>query len=98
MQSSAVGENVITDLRTILEDALERIKSEIFGSGPGSGEPGSGAESGAGGSGAGGSGSGTGHEAPEQKGPGAAEASEPADTSAGDTPPAGDAGKPTGQD
>ena len=98
MQSSSTGENVISDLRTILEDALERIKSEIFGSGPGSGEPGSGAESGAGESSAGGSGSGTGHEAPEQKGPGAAEASEPADTSAGDTPPAGDAGKPTGQD
>ena len=35
MQSSAVGENVITDLRTILEDALERVKSEIFR--PGSG-------------------------------------------------------------
>ena len=33
MQSSAAGENVITDLRTILEDALERIKSEIFGAG-----------------------------------------------------------------
>jgi hypothetical protein len=33
MQSSAAGENVISDLRTILEDALERIKSEIFGSG-----------------------------------------------------------------
>ena len=32
MQSSEVGENVITDLRTILEDALERIKTEIFGS------------------------------------------------------------------
>jgi len=32
-QSSAVGENVISDLRTILEDALERIKSEIFGVG-----------------------------------------------------------------
>ena len=31
MQSSAVGENVITDLRTILEEALERIKTEIFG-------------------------------------------------------------------
>jgi hypothetical protein len=26
-----VGENVITDLRTILEEALERIKTEIFG-------------------------------------------------------------------
>jgi DNA-binding PadR family transcriptional regulator len=38
MQSSAVGENVISDLRTILEDALERIKSEIFGAGRG-GEP-----------------------------------------------------------
>ena len=82
MQSSSAGENVISDLRTILEDALERIKSEIFGSGPGSGE----------------TGSGTGHEAPDQKGPGAAEASEAAATSEGDTPPAADAGKPTGQD
>ena len=33
MQSSFVGENVISDLRTILEDALNRIKSEIFGAG-----------------------------------------------------------------
>lgn len=33
MQSSVVGENVITDLRTVLEDALERNKSEIFGPG-----------------------------------------------------------------
>ena len=32
-QSTTTGENVISDLRTILEDALERIKSEIFGSG-----------------------------------------------------------------
>ena len=32
-QSTVAGENVIGDLRTILEDALERIKSEIFGSG-----------------------------------------------------------------
>ena len=32
MQSSA-GENVISDLRSILEEALDRIKSEIFGSG-----------------------------------------------------------------
>ena len=32
-QSSAAGENVISDLRTILEDALERIKTEIFGPG-----------------------------------------------------------------
>jgi DNA-binding PadR family transcriptional regulator len=42
MQSSAAGENVISDLRTILEDALERIKSEIFGSdsGPGHEAPG----------------------------------------------------------
>jgi len=38
VQSSAAGENVISDLRTILEDALERIKSEIFGAGRG-GEP-----------------------------------------------------------
>jgi DNA-binding PadR family transcriptional regulator len=30
-QSTAVGENVITDLRAILEEALERIKTEIFG-------------------------------------------------------------------
>ena len=33
LQSSAAGENVISDLRTILEDALERIRSEIFGPG-----------------------------------------------------------------
>jgi DNA-binding PadR family transcriptional regulator len=32
-QSSTAGENVISDLRAILEEALERIKSEIFGSG-----------------------------------------------------------------
>jgi DNA-binding PadR family transcriptional regulator len=32
MQSGVVGENVISDLRTILEEALERIKTEIFGS------------------------------------------------------------------
>ena len=32
-QSTVAGENVIGDLRTILEDALERIKSEIFGTG-----------------------------------------------------------------
>ena len=38
LQSSAVGENVITDLRTILEEALERIKTEIFG--PEQGPPG----------------------------------------------------------
>jgi len=31
MQSSVVGENVISDLRVILEEALERIKSDIFG-------------------------------------------------------------------
>jgi DNA-binding PadR family transcriptional regulator len=41
MQSSVVGENVISDLRTILEEALERIKTEIFGPEPGEpGEPG----------------------------------------------------------
>jgi DNA-binding PadR family transcriptional regulator len=67
MQSSAAGENVIGDLRTILEDALERIKSEIFGSGSGSGS-----------------------EAHGQQG---TDTAEPADTAAGDTPPAGDAGK-----
>ena len=44
MQSGVVGENVITDLRTILEEALERIKTEIFGpeggeQGPEGGEP-----------------------------------------------------------
>ncbi len=38
-QSSAAGENVISDLRAILEDALERIKSEIFGAGRGSEPP-----------------------------------------------------------
>jgi hypothetical protein len=46
MQSGVVGENVITDLRTILEEALERIKTEIFGpeageQGPEGGEHGS---------------------------------------------------------
>ena len=30
-QSTSAGENVISDLRNILEEALERIKSEIFG-------------------------------------------------------------------
>ena len=34
MQSTAAGENVIADLRTILEEALERVKTEIFGAGP----------------------------------------------------------------
>jgi hypothetical protein len=33
VQSSAAGENVISDLRAILEEALDRIKSEIFGAG-----------------------------------------------------------------
>ena len=46
LQSSAAGENVISDLRTILEDALERVRSEIFGPGqpghPGDPDPGSG--------------------------------------------------------
>jgi hypothetical protein len=94
MQSSAAGENVITDLRTILEDALDRIKSEIFG--PGSGPS-----------------SGPGHEEAEGKGPGTAGAAgSPAGSAddasadapvadapvADDTPPAGDAGKPTGKD
>ena len=32
MQSSEAGENVIGDLRVILEDALTRIRTEIFGS------------------------------------------------------------------
>jgi DNA-binding PadR family transcriptional regulator len=82
MQSSVAGENVITDLRTILEDALDRIKSEIFGPG---------------------------HEEAEGKAPGTAGAAgSPADASADasvadasvadDTPPAGDAGKPSGKD
>jgi DNA-binding PadR family transcriptional regulator len=39
MQSSAVGENVITDLRAILEEALERIKTEIFGPDQGTAGP-----------------------------------------------------------
>src|SRR5690348_549242 len=90
MQSSAAGENVITDLRTILEDALDRIKSEIFGPG-----------------------SGPGHEEAEGKGPDTAEAAaSPAGSAddasvdasvadvpvADDTPPGGDARKPTGKD
>ncbi|MGH3193180.1 MAG: helix-turn-helix transcriptional regulator [Streptosporangiaceae bacterium] len=32
MESSVAGENVISDLRAILEEALERVKTEIFGS------------------------------------------------------------------
>ena len=71
MQSTTAGENVISDLRTILEDALDRIKSEIFGSG---------------------------QEAAEQEGPDNAEAAAPAEPPGGATPPAGDAGKPAGQD
>ena len=35
MQSTTSGENVITDLRGILEEALERVKTEIFHAGPG---------------------------------------------------------------
>ena len=68
------------------EDALDRIKSEIFGPG-----------------------SGPGHEEAEEKSPGTAEAAGSADDAsadapvadasvADDTPPAGDAGKPTGKD
>ncbi len=40
LQSSSSGENVISDLRSILEEALERIKSEIFrpGHAPGPGD------------------------------------------------------------
>ena len=34
MQSGVVGENVIGDLRNILEDALDRIKTDIFGTPP----------------------------------------------------------------
>jgi len=30
-QSTSAGENVISDLRSILEEALDRIKTEIFG-------------------------------------------------------------------
>jgi DNA-binding PadR family transcriptional regulator len=71
MQSTTAGENVISDLRTILEDALDRVKSEIFGSG---------------------------QEAAEQESPDNAEAAAPAEPPGGDTPPAGDAGKPGGQD
>jgi hypothetical protein len=80
MQSSAVGENVITDLRTILEDALERVKSEIFrpGSGPGHEE-------------AEGKGPGTAGTADSTAG---SPDDASADASvADDTPPAGDAGK-----
>lgn len=47
MQSTAAGENVITDLRTILEEALERVKTEIFGTGPDAGgEPGNSSQEG----------------------------------------------------
>jgi DNA-binding PadR family transcriptional regulator len=95
MQSSAAGENVITDLRTILEDALDRIKSEIFG--PGSGPGHEEAE---------GKGPGAAGAADSPAGP-ADDASADASVTdvpvaeasvADETPPAGDAGKPTGKD
>jgi hypothetical protein len=90
MQSSAAGENVITDLRTILEDALDRIKSEIFG--PGSGPGHEEAEGkGSGTAGAAGSAAGSADDA-------SADAPVADDPVADDTPPAGDAGKPTGKD
>jgi DNA-binding PadR family transcriptional regulator len=38
MESSVAGENVISDLRVILEEALERVKTEIFGSAHEAGE------------------------------------------------------------
>jgi hypothetical protein len=90
MQSSAAGENVITDLRTILEDALDRIKSEIFG--PGSGPGHEEAE---------GKGPGTAGAAasPADSADDASADASVADASvadvpvADDTPPAGDAGK-----
>ena len=37
-ESSVAGENVISDLRVILEEALERIKTEIFGTAHETGE------------------------------------------------------------
>ena len=91
MQSSTAGENVISDLRTILEDALERIKSEIF-------RPGSGHEE------AEGKGPGTAGTADTPAGSpddASADASVADDTPASvadDTPAAGDAGKPAGKD
>jgi hypothetical protein len=101
MQSSAAGENVISDLRTILEDALERIKSEIFGSGQ---EAAHGRGPDPAGSG-GGSGSGGGQAGPAGTSPAG---TGPADTPPADTPPAGtgpgessaagSSEKPAGQD
>ena len=82
MQSSAAGENVITDLRTILEDALDRIKSEIFG--PGSGPGYEEAE---------GKGPGTAGTAGSPADDASADASV-----ADDTPPAGEAGNPAEKD
>ena len=82
MQSSAAGENVITDLRTILEDALDRIKSEIFGPGHEDAEG-----KGPGTAGAAGS-----------PGDASADASAADASVADDTPPAGEAGKPAGKD
>ena len=87
MQSSAAGENVITDLRTILEDALDRIKSEIFGPGHEDAE---------------GKGPGTAEAAgsPDDASADAsvADASVADASVADDTPPVGDAGKPAGKD
>jgi DNA-binding PadR family transcriptional regulator len=91
MQSSVAGENVISDLRTILEDALERIKSEIFGSGQGAAEGRGPDPAGSGGGQAGGA-----AEAPPA-GTGPAEAP-PAGTGPGESSAAGGSEKPAGQD
>ena len=81
MQSSTAGENVISDLRTILEDALERVKSEIFGSGPGEPEE---------------KGPDTAEAPGATEASGAGEPAGAADAPADDTPPAGEAEKPAG--
>jgi DNA-binding PadR family transcriptional regulator len=39
-QAQAVGEEAVTSLRDILEDALDRIRTEVFGAGPGHSRPG----------------------------------------------------------
>jgi DNA-binding PadR family transcriptional regulator len=80
-QAQAVGEEAVASLRDILEDALDRIRTEVFGAGPGHTRPGAAPprSSGPGSSGPGSSG-------PEGSGPGS---SGPAGSGPGSSGPAG---------
>jgi DNA-binding PadR family transcriptional regulator len=90
MQSTTTGENVISDLRTILEEALERIKSDIFGPGQEAAE-GRGPDPADPGGQAGEPGGTVPADTPPADTP-------PADTPPADTPPGGGSEKAAGQD